>query len=246
MRIGIITDIHANLPALEVALARLKELDATEWLWCLGDVVGYGPYPNECLDRLRGYPHVCLPGNHDWGAVGKAERVLFNDAAGFVLDWTAEQLTPGNRDYLVNLQEMITFPLARTTLVHGSPRDPIWEYVVEADEARVCFPFFRTRDCLIGHTHLPSVFLRGEDGAVTLHEPPAGAVVRLGGSRRMINPGSVGQPRNGDPRAHFAVLDTHEHTITFERLPYPIATIQTRMRELQFPARLISRLEHGM
>jgi predicted phosphodiesterase len=245
LRIGIIADIHANLPAFEVVLAQLKEQDATGWLWCLGDVVGYGPYPNECLDLLRTYTHVCMPGNHDWGAVGKAERVVFNDAAGFVLDWTTQQLTPANRAYLTELQEVRTFPLARMTLVHASPRDPIWEYVVEPKDARVCFPFFRTRDCLMGHTHLPSVFRQADDDTVTLAEPQDQQQVRLGGDRLMINPGSVGQPRNGDPRAHFAVLDTHESTITFHRIAYPIATTQARMRELHFPERLITRLASG-
>jgi predicted phosphodiesterase len=245
VRIGIIADIHANLPAFEVVLARLKEQDASDRLWCLGDVVGYGPYPNECLDLLRTYAHICVPGNHDWGVIGRTERVIFNDAAGFVLDWTAQQLTPTNRAYLEKLPEVIKLPIARMTLLHASPRDPIWEYVVEAEEAARCYPFFQTRHCLMGHTHLPLVFRRAADGTVTVGAPEAGQAVRLGQERLMLNPGSVGQPRNGDPRAHYAIYDSNENQLIYQRVEYPIAQTQARMRELKFPVRLIERLARG-
>jgi predicted phosphodiesterase len=246
MRIGIVADIHANLPAFVRVLSRLKELGATDTLWCLGDVVGYGPYPNECLDLLREYNHVCLPGNHDWGVIGRAERVLFNDAAGFVIDWTAKQLTPDNRAYLEALTPVLTPADQPFTLLHASPRDPIWEYIRDAHDATVCFPFFKTPYCLVGHTHVPAVFRQDADGIVHPSEPEADEALHPGPDRLIINPGSVGQPRNGDPRAHYAVLDTDENLLFFERVEYPLVLTQARMREYDFPLRLIHRLETGV
>ncbi len=245
MRIGIIADIHANLPALETVLARLKADGADGWIWCLGDVVGYGPQPNECLDLLRTYDHICLPGNHEWGVLGRAERVLFNDDAGFVIDWTIAHLTPDNHTYLEKLPQTRNLPMAHFTLVHASPRDPIWEYVVEAHDAALCYPFFHTRYCLVGHTHLALAFRRAADGTVTRTEPEPGVSIPLDHERLILNPGSVGQPRNGDPRAHYAIYDTDADAIIYHRVEYPIAQTQARMRELHFPPRLVSRLEVG-
>ncbi|MDQ2805983.1 MAG: metallophosphatase family protein [Chloroflexota bacterium] len=244
MRIGIVADIHANLPAFVRVLTQLKAAGAADHLWCLGDMVGYGPWPNECLELLQTHSHLCLPGNHDWGVIGRTEAVLFNDAALFVLNWTKEQLSRPNWTYLEALSLIQRVPAPPFTLVHGSPRDPIWEYLVETKDASPCFRFFDTPICLVGHSHLPLVF-RKAAGKTTVSAPSDGTVLQLGTDRLIINPGSVGQPRNGDPRAHYAILDTAAHTISFHRVVYPIVLTQARMRELDFPPLLIKRLDLG-
>ena len=246
MRIGIVSDIHANLAAFKTVLAKLNELGATERLWCLGDVVGYGPQPNECIELLREYEHVCLPGNHDWGAIGRADPNMFNAEARFALEWTAAHLTPDNKAYLAALPEILPMPDAPFTLVHASPRDPIWEYLLEPQAAAECFPLLDTPYCLVGHTHVPAVFRQSpNDEAVKLVLPELGETVRLGAARLIMNPGSVGQPRDHDSRAHFAVYDTAEQTILFERIDYPIDVTQAAMEALNFPRRLITRLDYG-
>jgi len=245
MRIGIVEDIHANLPAFVRVLTKLKEHDATDHLWCLGDVVGYGPHPNECLELLREHDHRCVPGNHDWGTIGRTDPQLFNDISLWALNWTKERLSPDNRAYLESLPVTIPVPDSPFTLVHGSPRDPIWEYLVEAEDAAPNFPLFATPYCLVGHTHLPRIFRLRADGTVTAREPQAGEVLTLGAERLIVNAGSVGQPRDGDPRAHYAVLDTSAGTILFDRVEYPIILTQARMRDWDFPVGLIRRLEIG-
>ena len=246
MRIGIVSDIHGNLAAFETVIATLKDLTATERIWCLGDIVGYGPYPNECIDLLRTFAHVCLPGNHDWGAIGRADPNLFNTEARAVLTWTADHLTADNRAYLAGLPEILPMPDAPFTLVHASPRDPIWEYLLDPDAAAECFPLLHTPYCLIGHTHVPTVFRRGPDEVVKMILPEPTEVVRLGPQPLILNPGSVGQPRDRDPRAHCAVYDDAEQTIEFHRVEYPIPITQARMRELGFPQRLVNRLDYGV
>ena len=246
MRIGIISDIHANLAALEVVLDKLDELGAADRLWCLGDVVGYGPYPNECLELLRTYEHVCLPGNHDWGAIGRADPELFNNEARFVLEWTAAHLSADNRAYLEALPEIVEMPDVPFTLVHASPRDPIWEYLLEPQEAAECFPLVNTPYCLVGHPHVPTIF-RAAVGeySVKMIMPEPDEIIRLAGARLIVNPGSVGQPRDQDPRAHYAFYDSEEGTLHLGRIGYPIEVTQAAMRDLNFPRRLISRLDYG-
>jgi diadenosine tetraphosphatase ApaH/serine/threonine PP2A family protein phosphatase len=245
MRIGIVADIHANLAAFVRVLTKLKEQGAADHLWCLGDMVGYGPHPNECLDLLREKTHLCVPGNHDWGLVGRTDAVLFNEVALWVLNWTSPRIRRDHWTYLDDLPLTVAVPDQPFTLVHGSPRDPIWEYLVEAKEAAPCFRFFSTPYCLVGHTHLPRVFRQQADGTVTLLEPEPQTVLPLGPERLIINPGSVGQPRDGDPRAHYAILDTDTQTIFFDRVEYPIVLTQARMRDEDFPPLLIERLDQG-
>ena len=245
MRIGIISDIHANLPALETVLGALHEAGATERLWCIGDMVGYGPHPNECLDLLRSYDHICVPGNHDYGLLGKTDIANFNSDARAVLKWTGSVITADNRAYLEGLP-LRWAPDDQFTVVHASPRDPIWEYLLEAAAARECFPYFDTPYCLVGHTHVPVVFRQMEDkGPVKPILPEPGEQVRLGAARLILNPGSVGQPRDGNPHAAYAILDTEQAVFEFRRIPYPITTTQAAMRALDFPKRLIARLDYG-
>ncbi len=211
-------------------------------LWCLGDMVGYGPYPNECLDLLRQHDCVAIPGNHDWGCVGKISLEDFNSDARWACEWSRSAVSDDNRAFLEGL------PLTRTegdfTLAHGTPHEPIWEYMAYASTARLSFHYFASPYCLVGHTHVPLVFREGELGPETIHPGPS-APFRLDGPRAIINPGSVGQPRDGNPLAAYAVLDAAAGQVEFRRVEYDVSSIQARMRELEFPERLIKRLAYG-
>jgi len=246
LRIGIVSDIHANLAAFEAVIAALRTAGATERLWCIGDMVGYGPNPNECLDLLRSFDHICVPGNHDYGLLGKTDIENFNGDARFALEWTEEVIRQDNRDYLDALDQPWVPDNGDFTVVHASPRDPIWEYLLDVEAAYECFPFFGTPYCLVGHTHVPVVFRQSPGGGpVKLGQPEPGEQLRLGGTRMIINPGSVGQPRDGNPQAAFAILDLERATLEFQRVEYPISVTQAAMRELNFPRRLIQRLDYG-
>jgi len=239
MRYLVLSDIHSNLAALEAVLAEAGEVDQ---VWCLGDLVGYGPDPNECVERIRALPHLCVAGNHDWGTLGKLDLNNFNAYARWANLWNREQLSEENREYLDILDEYVVE--GDFTLVHGSPRDPIWEYVMSPDTAERSFAFFDTPYCFVGHTHVPRIFVeRGTScEAVPVQE---NRVVPLGHERLIINPGGVGQPRDGDPRAAYLILDTENLTIVHHRVEYPIEVTQERMRKAGLPLRLIERLDYG-
>ena len=239
MRLGIISDVHSNLPALQAVLADMGEVDR---LWCLGDLVGYGPYPNECIELLRERDCYAIPGNHDLGCAGKIGLEDFNVEARWACDWSRTAISAESRAYLESL------PLTRTegdfTLAHGTPHEPVWEYMAYPSTARLSFHYFSSRYCLVGHTHVPLVFLDAEMNPETFHPGPK-APLTLDDKRAIINPGSVGQPRDGNPDASYGVIDTAEAVMHFRRVGYDVASIQARMRELQFPERLIKRLAYG-
>lgn len=242
MRVLVISDIHANVKAFEAVLEDAKG----EWdfVWCLGDVVGYGPDPNECVDLLRSLPHLCLAGNHDWAALGRLDIRTFNSDARRAVTWTADTLTPENTGYLAALPT--TFVLGPYTLVHGSPREPVWEYILDPLIATLNFPHFETPYCFVGHTHTPVVFEQTGDAGDTEAFPPVYNQPRhLNGNRQIINPGSVGQPRDSNPQAAYAVLDVDDGICTHRRVGYDIAEVQRRMRKVGMPDRLVLRLEHG-
>lgn len=246
MRCLVISDIHANLPAFQAVLddAKARSLHY-DIVWCLGDVVGYGPEPNECIDLLRTLPHVCLAGNHDWAVVGKLDLRTFHESAAYVVEWTQANLTPPNMNYLRARPEQV--PHDDFLLVHASPREPIWEYITDVNVADENFDSTSVSFILVGHTHVPVVFVKdGRSGNVHVALPSASVPVALKHeSRYIINPGSVGQPRDGDPRAAYALLDTITSTWMPYRVEYPIREVQSRMRSLHFPARLIERLDYG-
>jgi len=204
MRYAIIADIHANLEAFTAVLEDMERQGGMAEVWCLGDVVGYGPDPHQCLELLRRFPHVCVAGNHDWAAIGKLDTVAFNPDAAYACQWTAGQLTTGDIGYLEGLPMVIE--KGDFTLVHGSPREPIWEYILSGSIAVENFAFFQSQFCLVGHSHVPAVF-KYEEGSCSSSRflPNVGLV--LGKSRLIINPGGVGQPRDGDPRASYAIYD---------------------------------------
>lgn len=241
MRYLVISDIHSNLAAFEAVLSDAGQVDR---VWCLGDVIGYGPQPNECIDRLAALPHTCVAGNHDFAAVDKLDVSAFNPDALRACLWTGKELTPGNREFIQGLPKR--YVEGSFTIVHGSPRYPIWEYVSHRVVAMQNFSHFDTPYCLVGHTHVPVIYRQRSSPAIcdsfTL---PIGEVVPVGKDRLLINPGGVGQPRDGDPRASYAILDTGEMTIQQKRVEYELQETQALMRSLGLPARLAERLSLG-
>ena len=211
-------------------------------LWCLGDMVGYGPYPAECLDLLRERQCMAIPGNHDWGCAGKISLDEFNIEARWACEWSRLAISADHLAYLEGL------PLTRAegdfTLAHGTPHEPIWEYMAYPATARLSFHYYSSRYCLVGHTHVPLVFLDADMRPETFHPSPK-APLHLESTRAIINPGSVGQPRDGNPQAAYGVIDTDAALMEFRRVTYDVASIQTRMQELGFPERLVKRLAYG-
>ncbi len=243
MRILILSDVHANLVALD---AVLKHAEDFEQVWCLGDVVDYGPEPNACIERLRSFDLLCLAGNHDWAVLDKLDLEEFNPDARRAAIWTRTQLTPASLEWLRALPERVPTQADQFTLVHGSPRYPIWEYVLTPAVARINFEHFDTMICLMGHTHVPVLYRYHREEKMATAEPlPEGVPIVLGPERMMINPGSVGQPRDGDPRAAYAILDLDTMTLTHYRVEYDVAATQAKMEQAKLPIRLIQRLSFG-
>jgi len=245
MRYAIISDIHSNLAAFEAVLLDIDERGGAERIWCLGDVVGYGPNPCECIELLQRYDHACVAGNHDWAALGKADLDDFNTEAAAASVWTMKQLGSKEIGYLENLP--LSLEEGDFTLVHGSPREPVWEYLLSIYSAKISFAYFQTKYCLVGHSHVPLVFeLSADGGDCLLHKVSPDTELRLEENRLIINPGGVGQPRDGDPRASYAIYDSERGVISYYRVTYNIAATQQRMKERGLPQRLIDRLSYGL
>lgn len=241
MRVLVLSDIHANLAALDEVLDHADDADT---IWCLGDVVGYGPEPNGCVNRLRELePEYWLAGNHDWAALDKLDISDFNAMARQAALWTREQLTPENFAFLATLPTRVQAS-EQFTLAHGSPRHPIWEYVLDVRAATANFDHFDTPYCLVGHTHVPAIY-RQRNGRVQVPNYALGEPLELENGRLIINPGGVGQPRDGDPRASYLILDIEALTVTYHRVAYPIQETQAKMAEAGLPSRLITRLNYG-
>jgi predicted phosphodiesterase len=243
MRIAVLSDIHANLPALEAVRADLTDVDQ---VWVLGDIVGYGPQPNEVIAVLQQMGARSVLGNHDGAAIGDVDAAYFNTDARAAIEWTATVVDDNSRAYLASLPEVRRD--GDLTAVHGSPRDPIWEYITSRGIATANLEHFDTRLCLFGHTHVPVVY-GVASGAVEEFVGLPGESVRLDGARALLNPGSVGQPRDGLPDAAYAILETGDEpesdAITFHRVRYDIDRTQRLMRECGLPARLVERLRYG-
>lgn len=244
MRIAIIADVHSNLVALTAVLDDIERGGGVDGVWCLGDVVGYGPEPSACIERLREMAAVCIAGNHDHAASVKINIADFNSAAAAASRWTMRQLSPEEKEYLGELPTRLT--RGDFTLVHGSPRGPLWEYMDAAVVAAGNLAHFETRYCLVGHTHVPMVFTAAENGDVEARHWTTGDPVVIGKAKLIINPGSVGQPRDGDPRASYALYDSDEGSLRLYRIGYDVRTTQKRMQALGLPERLITRLEYGL
>ena len=242
MRVAVISDVHSNLEALSAVMDDAAARGAIDEAWCLGDMVGYGPDPTACLDVLLSMNHVMVPGNHDLAAVGKLSLAEFNPYAAAACRWTAEALTPEHRAMLASLPAIVE--RGPFTLVHGSPRNPAWEYVTTPAAARACLEHVNTPNCMVGHTHLPMVFRLTDDRMIG-DRAMDGQVVSLAVGRLALNPGGVGQPRDGDPRACYAIYDWESATVEFRRVPYDFATTQRKMRQAGLPEYLAERLRYG-
>jgi diadenosine tetraphosphatase ApaH/serine/threonine PP2A family protein phosphatase len=242
MQIALVSDIHSNLVALETVFAVLPPCDA---LWCLGDTIGYGPRPNECLRLMHDQATIALTGNHDLACLGEVSLADFNALAREANLWNNRQLLPELREYLHERPALLTAD-PDATLAHASPRDPIWEYILDVDTALDNLSHFSTSLCMVGHSHVPLIFALHQDRRMEFTHARAGQVLHLRpGSRYIINPGSVGQPRDGDARAAYALWDTIAGTIHFMRVSYDIATTQRQMHEAGLPPLLAERLTYG-
>jgi diadenosine tetraphosphatase ApaH/serine/threonine PP2A family protein phosphatase len=244
----IVSDVHANLIALEAVLRDTERTGAIDAVWSLGDCVGYGPQPGECIARLRGFEAAMVAGNHERAATGAIGTEDFNPAAAAAAQWTKARLTPDERAFLDELPEVIAPISEDFTLVHGTLRWPIWEYLYESEAALGHLALQQTPFGLVGHTHVPMLVVEDRtsfDGC-QLFRLADGEKVDLDPNVRIVlNPGSVGQPRDGDPRASYALIDPESNVITLHRVEYDIAATQKLMAQEDLPRWLIERLSVG-
>jgi predicted phosphodiesterase len=242
MRVAIASDIHGNRQAFEAVIAA-AEADGVEELWCLGDLVGYGAEPDACVALADANCSICLAGNHDLAVVEVLSLDDFSRGAALAAYWTREVIRPQTREYLLALKPQSE--ALGVGLFHASPRDPVWEYVLSALAAELCFDATDFRISLIGHSHVALSFHRPEGEPATGTTRREGAEVDLGSGEWLINPGSAGQPRDGDPRAAWLVLDTDGWTATWRRADYDIAAAQAAIRAANLPDSLAERLQYG-
>jgi diadenosine tetraphosphatase ApaH/serine/threonine PP2A family protein phosphatase len=241
-KILIFSDLHANLPALKTVLSDAGPVDET---WCLGDVVGYGPNPNECIDLIRAIPNLtCLMGNHDLAAIGNLKLDTFNSDARKSLLWQQKELTEDSLEFLRDRpQEMQV--RGQVSLVHGSPRDPVWEYILNTMVAYNNLTSFQTQWCFVGHSHFQVIFQYAQkEDEISIEIPEPGKPYKLG-ERAILNPGSVGQPRDRDLRAAYALYDPEENTWLPKRVAYDYKEVQERILNAGLPARHADRLGGG-
>lgn len=241
MRVAVVSDVHSNLAALEAVLNDVDKVGVDE-IWCLGDIVGYGPDPSACVDIIRHRCAISLAGNHDLGAIGSIPIDDFNPYAMAANIWTSSVLSETDKEWLGSLPTLKS--VKSVTLAHGSPREPIWEYVISAPVALKNFDSFSTNWCLVGHSHIPLVIVEQERSVPPKTLPISPGPIDPQG-RAIINPGSVGQPRDGDPRACYAILDLGRQTLAHRRVTYDIKSVQKRMLVASLPSYLIDRLERG-
>jgi predicted phosphodiesterase len=240
MRVAVISDVHANFHALEAVMEQI-DAERVDAVWCLGDVVGYGPLPNECCDVVRERSDLCLVGNHDLVAIGRINVGDFNDEAAAAATWTSQVLTHTSRAFLESLEPLGT--AEGVDLYHASARDPVWEYVLTDEAAEATLDLAAEPVVLVGHSHV-ALAITQADGGVAGGLAPGGTDVQLDG-RWLLNPGSVGQPRDGDPRAAWLLLDLERMLAAFQRVPYSIEQTQEEMRERGLPRMLAARLARG-
>ena len=241
MRVAVVSDIHSNLAALEAVLAAV-DAESPDELWCLGDVVGYGPRPNECCAIVEERAAVCLAGNHDLAVRGTIDLEEFGGDAAIAARWTREVLAPEAQALLDRLEPQGN--AHGVALYHGSARDPVWEYVLSDEAAAATLALADAPVVLVGHSHVALLAVEAEDG-VAGGVARAGLEVDLSAGRALLNPGSVGQPRDGDPRAAFLLLDLDARRAVYHRVEYDIARTQREMRDEKLPELLAARLSAG-
>ena len=246
MRVAVLSDVHSNLPALESVLGAVEEADVDQ-IWCLGDLVGYGADPDACTALIRERCEVCLVGNHDLAVLDQLDISSFSDTAKAAVEWTRGQVSAATTEYLGGLAPALE--QGGFGLFHASPRDPIWEYVLSIDQAEAGLDAAAERISLIGHSHISLFFTRPEGGPRRGYAHGAqagdGALLDIDDGGWLINPGSVGQPRDGDARAAWLELDTAEWTARFHRVPYDIASAAASILAAGLPSSLAERLQVG-
>jgi predicted phosphodiesterase len=243
MRFAFISDIHANLEALEAAFKDIEGQDVDEII-CLGDIVGYGANPNECADLVRQKCTYILLGNHDAAAVNLLATHHFNSHAKIAIEWTAANLNNDVRSFLLSLPLVLT--RETLTLVHSTPYEPnMWYYITSLEEAAFNFQYFDTQVCLVGHTHIPIIIVLDAKKEVYVHQASQINFHGMEESRILINVGSVGQPRDRNPDSCYAVLDTTLGDFFYRRVPYNIEKAQAKMKKIKMPDFLINRLIEG-
>jgi predicted phosphodiesterase len=242
MRVAICTDIHGNRHAFEAVIAA-AEADGAEELWCLGDLVGYGAEPDACVALADRHCAICLAGNHDLAVVEVLSLEEFSRGAAIAAQWTQDTISPQTREFLLSLRPQ--GEALGIGLFHASPRDPIWEYVLSGLTAELCFDATDFRVSLIGHSHVALSFHRpdGEPASGTTRRE--GTELDLSSGEWLVNPGSTGQPRDGDPRAAWLILDTDAKTAVYRRSEYDIAGAQAAIRAARLPDSLAERLQYG-
>jgi predicted phosphodiesterase len=242
MRVGVISDIHGNAAALETVLEALEDerLDA---VWCLGDLVGYGPDPNTCCELVAMRADLCLVGNHDLGVIGTIPLDDFSPDAAAAARWTGTVLTEYSRSYLESLRPEAKVDGAE--LYHASPRDPVWDYVLSEPVARESLEMTDAPVVMVGHSHVPLAMML-ENGRANGGLAAGGHEADLARGRWLLNPGSVGQPRDNDPRAAYLILDFEQHQASFMRVAYPVERTQAEIRERGLPETLAQRLALGL
>jgi diadenosine tetraphosphatase ApaH/serine/threonine PP2A family protein phosphatase len=241
----VITDVHANLPALEATLEDVEKIGADE-IWCLGDVVGYGAQPDGCAELVRDRCAVCLVGNHDLAVLGTLDVAAFSEAAAAAVWWTRDHVSAATLEFLRGLEPRQS--RADVALSHASPRDPVWEYVLSTEQADACLDAQAERIGLIGHSHVALFFARPAEpqpDGVRGAQAGDGTLLRIEEGGWLINPGSVGQPRDGDPRAAWLELDTEALTARFHRVEYDVVAAAAAIVDAGLPRRLADRLSTG-
>jgi len=242
MRILVMSDIHANYTALEAVLEDAGSVDET---WCLGDLVGYGPDPNAVVELVREIPNLtCVLGNHDVAVIGRIPLDIFNGGARLSLEYHEKVLTTDNMDFLRSLPSNLKVR-GEVSIVHGSPRDSVWEYILNTLSARMNFDHFTTSWCFVGHSHVQCLFqLDIKTDRVSLVTMKPGDPFQLI-PKAIVNPGSVGQPRDRDPRAAYAIYDTDGHYWEPRRVEYNIPEVQERIRQAGLPEKHAIRIADG-
>jgi predicted phosphodiesterase len=242
MKVAVISDVHANRQAFEATLEAVAASDAAE-LWCLGDLVGYGADPDACVELAREHAAVCLAGNHDLAVTGEIPLDEFSRGASVAAQWTREVMAAANVQFLAGLRP--EGAEGSIGLYHASPRDPVWEYVLSTLLAELCLDRQTHRVCLVGHSHVALSFVRHEGELATGEPRRAGTQLDIATGEWLLNPGSVGQPRDGDPRAAWLLLDLDGQTATFMRTGYDVAGAAAAIRAARLPDSLAERLEYG-
>jgi predicted phosphodiesterase len=242
LRIAVISDIHGNWHAFEAVLADIAA-EAPDEVWCLGDIVGYGPQPNRCVEEARTRSDVCLLGNHDLAASGEVDLATFSPDAATSARWTIDQLEPDKLEYLKTLEPK--GERGGVELFHGSPRDPVWEYLLSEPAVRAALEMTTAKIVLVGHSHIPIALRLSDGNALAGGLAKGGSEIELDGGRWLLNPGSVGQPRDGDPRAAYLLVDLDAPNARYRRIPYDIAATKAEIRDAGLPDALADRLDYG-